>query len=97
MLFKDCQFRDKTNVRKQFKEAIVADVKKEIPFNKCNDGRVFEYIDFLLDESEYSIGKNQFYYKVTWVKIWLPVSLFVKVAVEYINEHLDYFLLEKHK
>ncbi len=97
MLFKDCKFKDKTSVRKTFKEAILINVKENVPFQECNYGRVLEYIDLLLDESHYNVREEVFYYKYRWVKIELTVELFSKVASEYINENLDYFLLEKHK
>ena len=49
MLFKSCKFREKNNVRKEMKECILGNLKQEIPWDKCNDGRILEYIDLLLD------------------------------------------------
>ncbi len=97
MLFKDCKFNDKSKVRKTFKEDILLQVKPEIPFSKCNEGRILEYIDILLDESQYNVREEQFYYKYRYVKIGLDADLFSKVTIEYIKEHLEDFILEKHK
>ncbi len=97
MLFKDCKFKDKPLVRKNIKEEIMIEIKKDIPFEKCNDGRILEYIDLLLDESEYDTRQERFYYKFRWVRITLDSNIFSKIASEYINEHLDDFLLTKHR
>lgn len=97
MLFKECKFRDKKKVRQSMKEDILQLVIDDIPFSRCNEGNVLEYIDLLLDESEFDVRKQQFYYRFRWVNIPLNSNLFSKVASEYINEHLDDFLLEKHK
>ena len=96
MLFKDCKFREKNNVRKNMKQEILGILEKEIPYSLCNEGRILEYIDLLLDESDYDIREACFYYKYRYVRIDLSVELFSKVAVEYINEHLNEFLLQKH-
>lgn len=96
MLFKSCKFREKNNVRKEMKECILGNLKQEIPWDKCNDGRILEYIDLLLDESHYHIREATFYYRYRWVKIDLNCELFSKIAIEYILEHLDEFLLEKY-
>ena len=96
MLFKDCKFRDKNGVRKNMKMEILVDVKQETPFPLCNEGRILAYIDLLLDESDYDVKKNSFYYKYRRIRIPLGKELFSKVAVEYINEHLDDFLLQEH-
>lgn len=97
MLFKDCKFRDKKNVRKNMKEEIRNHVQKEVPYHLCNEGVILQYIDFLLDESKYNIRENTFYYQYRWVKIPLDSNILSKVAAEYIMEHLDEFLLMKNK
>ena len=97
MLFKDCKFKNKANVRKVMKEAILYNIKKDIPFNECNTGKVLEYLDLLIDESKYNIKEDTFYYQYRKVRIPFDVELFSKVASEYINENLDYFLLMKHQ
>lgn len=96
MLFKDSKFRNKKNVRKNMKECIFNEVKESIPFKYCNTGLVLQYIDLLLDESQFNIKNEEFYYQYRYVRVPLDCNIFIKVAVEYINEHLDYFLLEKN-
>lgn len=96
MLFRDCKFRDKANVRKTVKEAIIQQIKTEIPFEQCNEGRIYEYVDILLDDSKYNVKRDMFYYGYRHIKIDLSVELFSKVAAEYINEHLEDFLLIQH-
>ncbi len=97
MLFKECKFKDKSNVRRKVKEEILINTKKDIPFSICNKGKILEYIDLLLNESEYDIKGEKFYYKYRWVRINLDINLLSKVTSEYINEHLDEFILVKHK
>ena len=97
MLFKKCKFPGKANIKKDMKNNIINKVKQEIPFDKCNEGNVFDYIDFLIDESEYDKRSSSFYFKYRYIRIDLDVDLFSKVATEYINEHLDDFLLTKYK
>lgn len=96
MLFKTCKFKDRPNVRKTIKDEILILIRKDIPFDKCNTGRILEYIDQLLDETEYDIRGETFYYKYRWVKIELDSELLSKVTSEYINEHLNEFLLTKY-
>lgn len=98
MLFKDCKFKGKKDVRKTMKEDIMNYIKKsEIPYSKCNEGFIYEYIDLLLDETQYDIKQHTFYYKVNWVKINIGFKILSNVALDYIREHLDEFLLEEHK
>ena len=97
MLFKESKFRNKSNVRKKMKECILNKVKAECPFQYSNTGLILQYIDLLLDESQFNIKREEFYYQYRHVRVPLDCNLFSKVAVEYINEHLDYFLLEKNK
>ena len=97
MLFKQCKFKDKAKVRKQMKDQIISNIKNEIPYNQINTGRLFEYIDILLDDSDYDIRGEQFYYHHRWVKIVLDAELLSKVVSEYVNEHLNEFILEKNK
>ena len=97
MLFHKCKFPGKTIVKKDMKNNIINKVKQEIPYSKCNEGNIFDYIDFLIDESEYDKRSESFYFKYRYIRIDLDVELFSKVATEYILEHLDDFLLEKHK
>ena len=77
--------------------SILYNIKKDIPFNECNTGKVLEYIDLLIDESKYNIKEDTFYYQYRKVRIPFDVELFSKVASEYINENLDYFILMKHQ
>ena len=96
MKFKDCKFRDKSSMRKHFKDDIMNGIKEELPVEKYNEGFLFEYIDLLLDETDFDVKRKQFYYKYNWVKINLSVSLLCKVAIDYIMEHQNDFLLEKN-
>ena len=97
MKFKDCKFRDKTVLRKQFKDVIMKGIGDELDIGTYNEGLVFEYIDLLLDETDFDIKRKQFYYRSNWIKINLSLNLLSKVAISYILEHQNDFLLEKYK
>lgn len=94
MLFKQCKFKGKPQVRKEFKESILSAVKLETPFARCNEGRILQYIDLLLDETDYSVKQGVFYYRSRRIRINLDDTFLAKVATEYINEHINDFLLE---
>ena len=74
MLFKDSKFKNKANVRKVTKESIFNNIKDKIPLSKCNQGRILEYIDLLIDESKYSIKEDRFYYQNRGIKIYLDID-----------------------
>jgi len=97
MRFKQCKFHGKREVRKEVKCEIFSFLKRELPKGAYNQGLILEYIDLLLDETDYDIKNNKFYYKAKWFKIDLPVKLLREVALEYIKEHMIDFLLEKQK
>ena len=96
MKFKDCKFNGKKEVRKEVKGEIVSFLKREIRWECFNEGLIFQYIDLLLDETEYDIKGNRFYYKIRYGKITLSVKLLRNVALEYIKEHVSALLLEKY-
>ena len=97
MLFKSIRFKDKNRIRKETKESIRLVLLEEIPYSQCNEGLLLEYIDLLLNETQYNTKTHQFYYYYHGVKINLSIKLLSIVAVEYIKEHLNDFLLEKHQ
>lgn len=94
MKFKDCKFKGKREVRKEVKMDISNFLKKQINYEDCNEGLILQYIDVLIDETEYDPKRNMFYYKVNWVKVEISVKLLKNVALEYIKEHMVDFLLE---
>ena len=94
MKFKKCKFKGKREVRKEVKDEINQFIKENIPYSDCNEGLIFQYIDLLLDETDYDVKRNTFYYKVNYVKVDLPITLLKNVALEYIKEHMIDFLLE---
>ena len=94
MLFKRCKFKEKPQVRKQYKESILTVVKSETRYSDCNEGMILQYIDLLLDETEYNPKQGVFYYRSKSIKVTLDDAFLAKVAVEYINEHINDFLLE---
>ena len=96
MKFKDCKFRGKTQVRKEVKDEIVSFLKSEMQYGDCNEGLILQYIDLLLDETDYDIKRGVFYYRIRLGKIDLSVKLLKNVALEYIKEHISAFLLEKN-
>jgi len=96
MKFKDVRFNGKREIRKEVKHDIVNFLKKELNYSDYNEGFIFEYIDFLIDETDYDVRRNRFYYKVRLSKIDLSVKLLKNVALEYIKEHQNDFLLEKN-
>jgi hypothetical protein len=96
MKFKDCKFNGKRDVRKEVKADISNFLKREIPYTLYNEGLILQYIDLLIDETDYDVRRKQFYYKVNWVKIDISVKLLKNVALEYIKEHRMEFLLEKN-
>lgn len=96
MKFKDCKFKGKREVRREVKSEIRDFLKKEIPYSDCNEGLILQYIDLLIDETDYDVRRNQFYYKVNWFRLELPIKLLKNVALEYIKEHMIEFLLEKN-
>ena len=96
MKFKQCKFKTKSEVRKEVKHEINGFLKRELPYDDCNQGLILEYIDLLLDETDYDIKRNMFYLRCRWFKIDLPVKLLKEVALEYIKEHMIDFLLEKN-
>ena len=97
MRFKDCKFRNKREVRKNVKHDILGFLKRELSFSDYNEGLVLEYIDLLLDETDYDFKSGVFYKKVNWVRIDLPIKLLKNVSLDYIKEHRNDFLLEKVK
>ena len=97
MKFKDCKFKNKREIRKEVKRDIAIFLKREFKsYTLCNEGLILQYIDLLIDETEYDVRRNQFYYKLNWIKIDLPVKLLKNVALEYIKEHKIDFLLDKY-
>ena len=96
MKFRDCRFKGKSEVRKEVKNDISNFLKRELVYQDFNEGLIFQYIDLLIDETEYDPKRNQFYYKVNWIRIELSVKLLKNVALEYIKEHMIDFLLEKN-
>jgi len=97
MKFKQCKFHNKKEIRKETKCEIYSFLKSELPIKECNQGLLLQYIDLLLDESDYDIKNNKFYYRAKGFKLDLPVKLLKEVALEYIKEHMIDFLLEKNK
>ena len=97
MLFKKCRFKEKSLVKKEVKEEIMLFLKQELPFEKYNEGLTYMYIDFLLNETEYDVRNNQFYYKHKGLKIDLTIKLLQNIAYSYIMEHPNDFLLDKHQ
>ena len=96
MKFKDCKFKGKNHVRKEVKEEINNFLKREISYDDCNEGLILQYIDLLIDETDYDIKRNMFYYRIRLGKIDLSVKLLKNVTLEYIKEHISAFLLEKN-
>ena len=96
MKFKKCKFKGKREVRKEAKDEINQFIKKNIPYDDCNEGLIFQYIDLLLDETEYDVKRNTFYFRSNRVKVDLSITLLKNVALEYIKEHMVDFLLEKY-
>ena len=96
MKFVDLDFHNKSEVREDTRKKILLACKESIPmFNKFNTFRVDDYLNLLIEETPYNPHRHYFYDEDTGVKISLKV--FKAVAIEYLLEHIDDFLLEKHK
>lgn len=96
MKFKDCKFKGKNQIRKEVKEEICNFLKRELKYECYNEGLILQYIDLLIDETDYDIKRNRFYYRIRLGKIDLSVKLLKNVTLEYIKEHISAFLLEKY-
>lgn len=96
MKFKDCKFKGKRKFKQEVKDEIVLFLKSEINYDDCNEGAILQYIDLLLDETDYDIRRGVFYYRIRLGKIDLSIKLLKNVALEYIKEHISAFLLEKN-
>ena len=79
------------------KEEIFSSLENEVPLSECNTGRIFEYIDYLINYSSFDFKRKTFYYQYSYVKVDLTTDLFSKITIEYVLEHLDDFILEKNK
>lgn len=96
MKFVDCNFKGKHDVRKDLTREIFIACKESIPkFDMLNTFTVEDYIHLLIDESCYNSKQGMFYMANVNVKI--PLKVFKNVAIEYILEHIDEFLLTKYK
>ncbi len=95
MKFVDCQFSGKSDVREDTRKKILVACRESIPFDRFNHFRVDDYLNLLIEETHYNPRRNYFYEENTRVKINLKV--FKSVSIEYLLEHIDDFLLEKHK
>lgn len=96
MKFEDCRFHGKHEFREEITKEIITACRESIPqFNKLNIFQVEDYIHLLLDKSEYNPKNKVFYMKDVNVRI--PLKVFKSVVIEYILEHIDYFLLTKYK
>ena len=96
MKFKDCTFNNKSEMRENVRKKILIACRESIPmFDRFNTFRVDDYLNLLIEETPYNPNRHYFYDEDTKVKINLKV--FKSVAIEYLLEHIDDFLLEKHK
>ena len=96
MKFVDCQFSGKSDVREDTRKKILVACRESIPFfDRFNHFRVDDYLNLLIEETHYNPSKHYFYDKNTGTMINLKV--FKSVSIEYLLEHIDDFLLEKHK
>ncbi|WP_305554578.1 hypothetical protein [Methanobrevibacter sp. V74] len=96
MKFVDCDFVGKHDVRKSITREIFIACRESIhKFDELNMFLVEDYIHILIEETEYNSRGHYFYEKETEVKINLKV--FKNVAIEYILEHIDDFLLCKYR
>ena len=96
MKFDDLDFKAKPEVREETRKQILIACQESIPhFDRFNTFRVDDYLNLLIEETHYNPRKHYFYDKVTGVKISLKV--FKTVAIEYLLEHKNDFLLERYK
>ena len=97
MKFKVCKFIGKSNVRKNMKNEIMDYLSNQINLLEYNVGFIFQYIDLLLDESEYNIRRHHFYQRCNYVNVTLTSEILQNVTLDYIKEHENDFKLEKYK
>lgn len=94
--FVDCVFRGKSELREDVRKKILVACRESIPvFDRFNHFRVDDYLNILIEETHYNPRKHYFYDENTGTRINLKV--FKSVSIEYLLEHIDDFLLEKHK
>ena len=95
MKFEDIKFKGKHELRDRITKEILLACRESIPdFNKLNTFIVEDYIHLLIDESEYDMKHKYFYMKSFNIRI--PLKVFKNVAIEYILEHIDEFMLSKY-
>ena len=96
MKFSDYNFLGKHEFRDEITNDIIHACRENIPsFDRLNIFLVEDYIHLLIDESEYDIKGRVFYLENSNVMVSLKV--FKSVAIEYILEHINEFLLCKYK
>ena len=95
MKFDECKFIGKHEFREEITNEIILACSESIPsFEKLNIFMAEDYIHLLINESEYNIKHRFFYMKNSNIRISLKV--FKSVAIEYILEHINDFLLCKY-
>ena len=92
MKFEYVRFKGKNSVKKQ----LINEIKKEAHFtDEISELAVKNYLEILLDGTDYDIDNHVFYEPITGYS--LDLEFFVSVAREYVSEHINDFLLEMFK
>lgn len=92
MLFKDCKFKDKRQVMHSWKQNIFTESMKILKEENIivSELSLDNYIEILLEETDYNIRDNVFYEPISRYKF--TVDVFTQITVEYIHEHITEFV-----
>lgn len=91
MLFKDCKFKDKKNILNSWKQNVFQEAVKILHEKNIHVRQLVlnNYIECLLEETDYNVRDNVFYEPISRYKF--TVEVFAQITVEYVREHLIEF------
>lgn len=94
MIFDDVRMPHKKEILKEYKKEILLKVEKGLfNFHELSDLAIDNYLNILLNESEYDKKRGCFFEVFSNVEI--TIDMFASMTIEYITEHIDEFLIEK--